>query len=152
MKNASRLLAVVAVSLLAVGDAGACSCTKESLTWYFNSASAALEGYPTVIRLDQRPAGTEGATANKIVSRTLVEFHVNKWWKGGSGETVVLATGMGGGDCGGEFRVGLRYIVFATAGGDHLETSLCSGNLYFDNSKPEAAELDRLATKKTEPK
>lgn len=56
-----------------------------------------------------------------------VSFDVEKIWKGVSRKTVVISTGLGGGDCGFEFTEGEIYIVYAYGNDvEFLSTGICS--------------------------
>lgn len=130
-----------------------CSCLeKKPIAFYFESAKAVFAGTPTLVRLDQAPAGKQEPLAGRMISRTMIEFHIEKWWKGGESSTAIVSTGMGGGDCGSDFRVGARYIVFASESGDGLYTSICSGNLYFNTASREIDKLNRLSNSGKEQK
>jgi hypothetical protein len=54
-----------------------------------------------------------------------VKFRINKTWKSEISKEIFLSTGRGGGDCGYEFKVGKKYLVYAT-GENNLSTSICS--------------------------
>ena len=54
-----------------------------------------------------------------------VKFDVEKIWKGVSGKTIVVSTGLGGGDCGFGFEEGKKYIVYAY-GENSLNAGICS--------------------------
>ena len=143
----------IALSLLAaaitqlINPVSACTCGpgqfSMSLQKQFELADVVFQGYPVLARLDQRPL--EGCPA-KIISQVVIEFRVTKWWKGAGGEKVTVSTGLGGGDCGSDFRIGAPYVVFA--GGDMAKgygTSMCAGNLLADTAGREIKELDELA-------
>src|SRR5215475_13310471 len=61
--------------------------------------------------------------------QSLVRFSVEQAFKGISGEEVEIVTGMGGGDCGYQFKDGERYVVYAFRSGrdkSHLYTGICN--------------------------
>ncbi len=69
-----------------------------------------------------------------------VRFYVEKIWKGISDKTVVVSTGMGGGDCGYEFREGERYFVYTHGDSSSLGVGICS------RTKPLSAAEDDLSS------
>ncbi len=146
MRRTSSVLILVAGLALNSEPINGCSCTQKEVASYFDAAQAVFMGYPTTVRLDQHPAGQKEPLANLILRRTVIEWHVEKWWKGEAATTAIVSTGMGGGDCGSDFRVGTRYIVFAAETRNGLATSICSGNLYFATAGRKVGELDRLAS------
>ncbi|HEV3048747.1 MAG TPA: hypothetical protein VGX50_00475 [Longimicrobium sp.] len=55
-----------------------------------------------------------------------VTLRVDRAWKGVGSRTVVVVTGMGGGDCGFPFRRGKSYLVYAHGTGDgSLSAGIC---------------------------
>jgi len=66
------------------------------------------------------------------------EFEVDQAWKGGVYEKVTVESGAATESCGVNFQEGYRYIVLAKRDGAKLITSLCSGNvLYEEDSRPD---------------
>ena len=55
-----------------------------------------------------------------------VHFNVVETFKGESVRTIDVATGLGGGDCGSSFEVGVRYVVYAYGPDNALGTGICS--------------------------
>jgi hypothetical protein len=55
-----------------------------------------------------------------------VHFNVVETFKGTSARTLDVATGLGGGDCGSSFEVGVRYVVYAYGPDNALGTGICS--------------------------
>ena len=54
-------------------------------------------------------------------------FTVDRGWKGPLALLITVLTGTGGSDCGYEFALGQRYLVFATVGANGiLHTRACS--------------------------
>ena len=108
---------------LLVGSADqliACTCSPSTLDKNYEAATAVFSGYPTIVRLE-RVKGTH---------EVVIEFHVESWWKGERGDTVVVWTRLD--DCGADFRVGKPYIVFASWSRSQLRTDGCSGNQSID--------------------
>src|SRR5262249_10049444 len=62
------------------------------------------------------------------IAQRRIRFDVAEAFRGVSGATVDVLTGLGGGDCGYPFRVGERYLVYAQAStdGSTLDTGICT--------------------------
>jgi len=57
----------------------------------------------------------------------MVVVRVDSLWKGPEVDSLVIWTGMGGGDCGYQFQVGSSYLIFAMASDTRrLVTGICS--------------------------
>ncbi|MEN2767878.1 hypothetical protein [Ornithinibacillus xuwenensis] len=57
-----------------------------------------------------------------------VLFNVKEIWKGFEESQTIIKTGMGGGDCGFEFKTGQEYLVYARGMneyGDYYSTGIC---------------------------
>jgi len=55
-----------------------------------------------------------------------ISFNVHETFKGSSSRTISVATGLGGGDCGYFFDVGVKYVVYAYGPDSALGTGICS--------------------------
>ncbi len=119
-----------------------CSCLGNvGVGQHFMDAKVVFVGRATMIGLDVLPPNKHRPTREV----TVVRFDVEKWYKGGRGKSVVVQTGMGGGDCGEDFRVGRSYVIFASGKRHHLATGICSGNMAYYVESPEVAELEEWA-------
>ncbi len=108
----------ITASLLLLIDtthsAFACSCIQpRSPTEELNASSAVFSGQVVDI------AKTSGREYTVI-------FAIEKSWKGISGKTVNVLTGLGGGDCGYGFKIGEKYLVYTYGSVGNLNTSICS--------------------------
>jgi len=57
----------------------------------------------------------------------VVTFSVNRRYKGDLGSLVQVTTGLGGGDCGGQFVPGFRYLLYLSGNdASRYEVGLCS--------------------------
>lgn len=114
-------LAVCALALLAPAAARACSCVVQSARPCARAWTA-----PVVfvgVAAEERPAPKdEGGWGRRAFA-----FNVEETFRGAAAGSVEVFTGMGGGDCGYEFVVGTRYLVYAHADkSGALATSICS--------------------------
>src|SRR5262249_41583039 len=74
-----------------------------------------------------RAISTIGGTPDATFQRHSVTFTIERAFRGVEGMTVDVATGVGGGDCGYEFKAGERYLVYAYKNGrTGPSTSICS--------------------------
>lgn len=64
-----------------------------------------------------------------------VRFKNVKSWKNEFKDTVSITTGRGGGDCGYEFEVGKRYLVYANGDKNNLRTNICTRTSAFESNK-----------------
>ena len=62
-------------------------------------------------------------------------FDVESFRKGAERSYVLLTTGVGGGDCGFDFEIGKKYLVYAHADDSgQLSTGICSGTRLLEES------------------
>ena len=70
---------------------------------------------------------TFDAIPDGLFDRRVVHVAVDRISRGVRGPTVDLWTGMGRGDCGFDFKVGSRYVIYASRRADGaLSTGICS--------------------------
>ena len=116
-----------ALALLAcAARAEACACTRAgSPCDALGGAAAVFVGTVTNVIEGERRTKPGGALEFKP---RLVTFAVGQPLFGAAGAEVVVATGIGGGDCGYKFERGASYLVYAYPGenGSHLYTSVCT--------------------------
>ena len=77
----------------------------------------------------------------------LVTFKVQDSWKGKRGDTIVVRTGNGGGDCGYSFVKGKNYLVYGYNSKGTLWASICSRTRPLDRAAPDIKELDEFKKK-----
>lgn len=95
----------------------ACSCAMpSSASVEMRNSGAVFAGKVVSAERDNLAGG---------YSQMSVTFEVSDVWKGNVKDTVVVTTGMGGGDCGSDFVVGEEYLVYAYGSGPY-STSSCS--------------------------
>jgi hypothetical protein len=98
----------------------ACSCIPpRDVPTSLEEADAVFSGTVTAVR-------TVGSFSRGPYPVRRVTLRVDRAWKGATSRTVVVTTGMGGGDCGYRFRRGEAYLVFAhRANSGSLSTGIC---------------------------
>jgi hypothetical protein len=112
---------ILAVALAGVGDVIACSCELPTGTPRAQVASAKRSATALF-------AGTVTGIDRDTDSMTVtVRFSVERVWKGRLTSSVVVTTGLGGGDCGYRFEQGTRYVVYCNGAAlTELSTSICT--------------------------
>ncbi len=71
-----------------------------------------------------------------------VTLAVERKWKGVKSKTLTVVTGSGGGDCGYEFKLHRRYLVYAYAQEGALGASICTRTKLASAAEEEMLELD----------
>lgn len=134
------------LALLVVRPAAACSCigdfrSDQPCESYWGSTVFAGRA----VAVEEFPAGPEQQAWE---SHKVFRFDVLEGFAGVDGPTIEIRTGMGGGDCGFEFRLGQSYFVYAWHG-EHdtvLRTSLCSATTALGNAADHLAYARQVAT------
>ena len=139
-----RLLALVAWLLLPVCG-WACDCA------YPGAPCKAFANTPTVFvgRVTKISTINRHTPAGDNYNDRLVFFEVERSYRGWKATTAEIVTGWGGGDCGYDFREGVRYLVYAYP---HPETGkLYTGICQRTRSVSEASEDLEYLTAKENP-
>ena len=111
--------------------AGACSCAEPPPPRVaLERAMAVFTG--KVVRIEKA----------EVERRATVE--VEKNFKGAGGKTVVVNTGLGGGDCGYGFKEGQRYLIYAHGEPNALSTNICTRTRHIDDAEQDLKELGPL--------
>jgi hypothetical protein len=74
-----------------------------------------------------------------------ITFEVDRVWKGGHSSSISLETGRGGGDCGYEFVLGQRYLVYVESDVYFGDTHICTRTKPLAAAGSEVRELSRVA-------
>ena len=145
MRSLILLLGVLITFSFTSSTVTACSCgSPGSPCESFGSASAVFVGTPVSVSENQRPKEKDATKFdwNPIV----VKFSVEQSYLGVSGTEIEIFTGRGGGDCGYRFKIGQRYLVYATQYENKLVTSICFRTRPFNSATEDLAFLGTLAT------
>ncbi|HEX8694281.1 MAG TPA: hypothetical protein VF746_17805 [Longimicrobium sp.] len=108
------------------------------------SPRASLERMDAVFRgvvvdVSLRPDERDGP---RWLPPTRVVVRVTGRWKGADADTVVVRTGMGGGDCGFHFEPGGEYLIYAYAAeGAELTTGICTRTRQIEHAAEDLREL-----------
>ena len=123
----------------------ACSCgSADAPCISFGSAQAVFVGTVLSKRVDEqvRPTDRGNVNQNPIGFR----FAVEQSYRGGAGTEIEIFTGRGGGDCGYDFKIGQRYLVYAYIDSDKLTTHICTRTKPFSSAAEDLAFLATLSS------
>jgi len=105
---------------------------REHAAWYINQPNVVLIFEGKVTKQEVRNGAT--LLPDNAMSMTgwgrfrVVDFAVKRAFRGTRQDHISVLTGIGGGDCGYDFRTGRTYLVYASMGvGGVWFTNLCSG-------------------------
>lgn len=131
------------VFLLAVfaAEANACSCVTGGTPCHdYWQATAVFTG--TVIY----SSTTTSKRGAYDIPQRIFRFNIDQRFRGVAGKEVEVRTGLGGGDCGYNFRLGGQYLVYAYGDAGKLSTGICSRTRPFSEASDDLAYFQGLAT------
>jgi hypothetical protein len=137
------LLFTLAACLLGAGRALGCTCFTEAQPCHeYGRASAVFVGTVTGVVTHSRERDTDLYRTPRVF-----RFSVEQSYLGVVGHEVEVATGMGGGDCGYDFRPGEKYLVYANRSKDgaRLTTSICMRTRPYHTASDDLQFLNGLA-------
>lgn len=140
---------------LAQGAVLACSCVspppdvktaRDLAKWYASRSDAVFEG--AVERIDFKWNVVDAKVGDLLPAdmdqepALQVTFRVSRWYRGAGQNSIVITTGVGGGDCGFGFEVGKQYLVYAYIDDlGQLSTGICSGTGALEDSQVDLSYL-----------
>lgn len=138
------IVLIGACALLGVfsSTANACSCAgPPSPCESYGSAAVVFVGTATGLRAEPR-------SNQKQVDWTprVFKFSVEQSYLGVAGTEIEVSTGSGGGDCGYEFKIGERYLVYAYQSDNRLATGICTRTKLFAQASDDIAFLGNLSS------
>jgi hypothetical protein len=120
--------ALILATALLPTDVAACSCGGPRNALEARSATLVLRG--RIVRVEYRELRVPPLDGSweRYREPVEVEIEVTRSWNGRAKRTTMLYTGMGGGDCGYGFVVGMEYLipVYESPVGE-LNTGICGG-------------------------
>ena len=131
-----------------------CDCIGTiSVSQSLTGSDGVFAGTVLSVRDTIRVIALEAAADTVRLPDRAFTFLVTKKWKGPVGDTLVVLTGRGGGDCGYPFGIGGSYLVYAgwselNRPSGVLGTGICSRTRSLIGADAEVAELDRLARRR----
>lgn len=147
------LIFICTLVLLGVmsATANACSCGGPGTPCEgYGSATAVFAGAAVSMRENKRPDPAK-REANRdqeeidVLPRTF-RFSVEQPYLGIDGAEIEISTGSGAGDCGYDFKIGQRYLVYAYRYKDQLTTSICTRTKSFERANEDLAFLGNLSS------
>ena len=140
----------VFAQLAGAPSADACTCMSSGPACQaFWTTDVVFDGTVTTIEPTSREETFSGRTFQ--VSELVVTLQVRQGWKGVEGETVQVTTSGSGASCGFDFKIGGRYLVFASRGGSgsRPRVSLCSSTRAYNGTGEPAAFFASLGAPET---
>jgi hypothetical protein len=140
-----RFLLIAASFICSIPTSQACSCLK------IGPPCQAAWAENTVVFLGKvvRVPGPLERLVHGPFGIKRVKFHVTENFRGASGRTIVVVTGLGRGDCGFPFQEGHEYLAYAYVGSwpetGILATSICSRTAPVERAAEDLAYLRSLA-------
>jgi Carboxypeptidase regulatory-like domain len=143
MRRLILLIAVLAVPGLVTPVANACSCIgPRTPCEAFGTAAAVFVG--TAIRSGKAEPLKD--KSEPYGAPVVVKFTVEQSYLGVDGTEIEVFTGSGGGDCGYEFKIGERYLVYAYRDHTRLITGICTRTKPFARATEDLAFLGNLSS------
>lgn len=122
MKTVSLLILICIFAGSFASSVVACSCVENpSVEVALQKSDAVFSGNVIDVREKRQPNGYRPKS---------VHFEVIDTWKGVEETQIIIVTGLGGGDCGFDFKEGQEYLVYANEstmyGDKSLVAIICS--------------------------
>ena len=150
MRQTSCMVGVALfVMTLSVANALGCSCAGPGTPCQgYGSASAVFVGTAIAVRTVERTVNSDREEIDYWAPRTF-KFMVEQSFLGVQAMEIEVSTGMGGGDCGYDFKLGSRYVVYAHqfSKANRLTTSICTRTKPFDDSGEDLEFLRSLGSR-----
>ena len=135
------------VIVVMVTSADGCSCAGGSSPCQeYGRVSAVFVGTPIAVRTVPRPANTD---SDEYWAPRTFTFSVETSFLGLAATEAEVSTGLGGGDCGYDFTLGRRYVVYAykSAKSGKLVTSICTRTNPFEKASEDVEFLRSLRSR-----
>lgn len=138
------VIAVLGWLTVASSVARACSCMAPGTPCEsYGTANAVFVGTAVSVRELERPKPED---LDKWHYRRVFKFSVEQSYLGVDGTEIEIFTGVGGGDCGYQFKIGTRYLVYAHSYQNRLSTSICTRTKSFASANEDLAFLGNLSS------
>ncbi len=139
------LTLMVLLLTLDASPLGDCTCpnlnpnVRDEVAREFHEAGAVFEG--EVKSIETRPA----EDSPTVFERRMVTLRVLRVYRGPKEKTLVVGTGLGDSDCGYNFKVGKKYLVYAFANpAGRLTTNICERTRPFWRAAADERYLDEF--------
>jgi hypothetical protein len=134
--------------ILAVGSAYGCYCGADASPCQgYGRSAAVFIGTPIALRTVEPKPGTSKESPEYWLPR-IFKFTVEQSFLGVQPGELEVGTGMGSSDCGYDFKLGQRYVVYAYTAGksDRLGTGTCSRTAPYEKADEDIQFLRTLAS------
>jgi len=150
MERRSYILGFSLVTIfLAARAVQACSCAGgASPCQEYGRVAAVFVGTPIAVRTVARPSSPDQDELDYWAPRRFT-FSIETSFLGVASTEAEVSTGLGGGDCGYDFKIGQRYVVYAYKSGKagRLITSICTRTNLFDKATEDIEFLRTLQSR-----
>ena len=145
MRLVVLLLGIMFVVSLTSETANACSCGGGAAPCEsYGTATAVFAGTVISFREPERTKPVDPSEGDWAPRG--YKFSVQQSYSGVAGAEIEVFTGRGGGDCGYQFKIGERYLVYAFRDQEKLTTSICSSTKLFSKATEDLAFLGTLSS------
>lgn len=145
MRSVVVLLGILIVISVSSQTVDACSCGGSGTPCEsYGSAAAVFVGTVVGVRDNEPPKPADRREVHWFPRA--FKFSVEQSYLGVAGTEVEVSTGQGGGDCGYEFKIGQRYLVYAYRYDDQLSASICTRTRPFSSANEDLAFLGTLSS------
>lgn len=133
------LLAVSVFSHIFPLTANACSCAESpAVHEELDRSDAVFSGKVLSVKEKKQISGYRSKS---------VLFEVDRTWKGPETTQIMIATGLGGGDCGYDFKEGREYLIYAHEsnmyGAKSLASIICSRTSELNDAQEDLSVLGK---------
>jgi hypothetical protein len=144
MRHLIIVLGILGLLGVTSRSATACSCGGSgSPCEAYGSAAAVFVGTPISARSNE-PRSRDQKVDDHLP--TTYKFSIEQSYLGVDGTEIEIFTGSGGGDCGYEFKIGERYLVYAYHYEGRLSTSICTRTRPFTRATEDIEFLGNLSS------
>lgn len=134
--------------ILAVGSAYGCYCGADASPCQgYGRSAAVFIGTPIAVRTVELKPGTSKESPEYWLPR-IFKFTVEQSFLGVQPGELEVGTGMGSSDCGYDFKLGQRYVVYAYRAdkSDRLGTSICTRTAPYEKADEDVQFLRTLSS------
>ncbi|MBZ5505292.1 MAG: hypothetical protein LAO78_07380 [Acidobacteriia bacterium] len=150
VKRFLYLLGLISVLLLTSADCLACMCfgasdaktMRDAAAFYSEGKNASKVIFEGLVEKQELVTGSIGAPSTAMSMTTAGEHRaafvrVLRSYRGQASGTVMVMTGLSGGDCGFDFETGKQYLIYASEVGPGMFfTSICTGTSSMEEAGP----------------
>jgi hypothetical protein len=133
-------------TIVSIANASACSCAGPGAPCQdYGRATAVFIGTPISVRTAEQTSTRSPGEIDWLP--VTFKFTLEQSFLGVESREVEVSTGRGGGDCGYNFKLGNRYVVYAYRSQNRLATSICSRTKLLEDAKEDVDFLRSLSSR-----